>query len=90
MWPTWTKTQQFLAKEWKSFHLLGKKLDYLHLKDSLKYVCGLYLKQLLTPPQCKIIVAYHTSNQRLAIELDDGRLSLSLEILDNAVFGPTM
>ena len=26
----------FLAKEWNSFHLLGKKLDYLHLNTSRK------------------------------------------------------
>ena len=52
----------FLAKEWNSFHLSRKKLDYLHLKEFLEYVCELYLKQPLTPPQRKIIVAYHTSN----------------------------
>ena len=61
--------EAFLAKEWNSFHLLGKKLDYLHLKDFLKYKCELYLKQSLTPPQCKVIVDYHTSNHRLAIEI---------------------
>jgi hypothetical protein len=31
------------------FHLFGKKLDYLHLKDFLKKECELYLKQPLTP-----------------------------------------
>ena len=46
-----------------------KKLDYLHLKDTLKYECELYLKQPLTPPQRKIIVSYSTSNHRLAIEI---------------------
>jgi len=60
--------EAFLAKEWNSFHLSGKKLDYLHLKDFLKYECELYLKQPLTPPQRKIIAAYRTSNHRLAIE----------------------
>ena len=30
--------------------------------------CGLYLKQPLTPPQCKIIAAYYTSNHTLAIK----------------------
>ena len=35
----------FLAKEWNSFHLSRKKLDYLHLKDFLKYKCELHLKQ---------------------------------------------
>ena len=45
----------FLAKEWNSFHLSGKKLDYLHLKNLLKYKCELYLKQQLTTPQRKII-----------------------------------
>ena len=41
----------FLANKWNSFHLLGKKVDYIHLKDFLKYECALlHLKQLLTPP----------------------------------------
>jgi hypothetical protein len=35
----------FLAKEWNSFHLSEKKIDYLHLKDFLKYECELYSKQ---------------------------------------------
>ena len=29
----------FLAKEWNTFHLLWKKLDYLHLKDFPKSKC---------------------------------------------------
>ena len=58
--------ESFLAKEWNSFHLSGKKLDYLHLK---LYECELYLKQPLTPPKRKIIVAYLTMNHRLAIEI---------------------
>ena len=48
------------VKEWNSFHLSMKKQDYLHLEDFLKYECELYLKQPLTPPQCKIIVSYCT------------------------------
>ena len=66
----WTSSfyPKSIAKEWKSFHLYGKKLDYLHLKDFLKYKSEFYLKQLLTPPQRKIIVAYRTSNHRLVIE----------------------
>jgi hypothetical protein len=80
----------FIAKEWKSFHLIGKKLDYLHLKDFLKYECELYLKQPLTPPQCKIIVAYHALTIKLPLKLDDGQLFLSFEILDYATFVPTM
>ena len=72
--PTTSKTtyvdikEAFLAKEWNSFHLFEKKLDYLHLKDFLKYECELYLKQSLTPPQRKIIAAYRTSNHTLVIE----------------------
>ena len=46
----------------------------------LKHECEMYLKQPLTPPQHKIIAAYRTSNHRLAIELGDGQLSLSLDI----------
>ena len=58
--------------------------NYLHLKDFLKYRCELYLKQPLTPPQRKIIVAYRTSNHRLT--LDGGELSLFLEIINYATF----
>ena len=59
--------EDFLAKEWNSFHLSRKKLYYLHLKDFLKYDCELYLKQPLTPTQRDIIATYRTSNHRLAI-----------------------
>ena len=58
----------FLANKWNSFHLSWKKLDYIHLKDFLKYKCELYLKQPLNPSQRKIIVAYHALNHGLAIE----------------------
>ena len=58
----------FLVEKWNSFHLSRNTVDYLHLNDFLEYECELYLKQSLTPPQHKIIVAYHTSNHRLAIE----------------------
>jgi hypothetical protein len=33
-------------------------VDYLHLKDFLKYECEVYLRQPLTPSKCKIIVTY--------------------------------
>ena len=67
----------FLVKEWNSSHLSGKKLGYLHLKDFHEYKCELYLKQPLTPPQHKIIAAYHTSNHDLLLKLDNVKLSLS-------------
>ena len=57
----------FLTKECNSFHVLGKKLIYLHLKDFLKYECEMYLKKSLSPPQRKIIDAYHTMNHTLAV-----------------------
>jgi hypothetical protein len=53
-----------LAEEWNSFHLSWKNLQRI-----FSYKCILYLKQSLTPPQRKIIVAYRTSNHRLAIEI---------------------
>ena len=40
----------FLANKWNSFHLLGTKLDYIHLQDFWNMNCELYLKQPLTPP----------------------------------------
>jgi hypothetical protein len=70
----------FLAKEWNSFQLTRRRLDYLNLKKLPNYECALYLKQPLTPPQCKIIVAYHTSKHRLAIEIAGGHLSQCLGI----------
>ena len=68
----------FLAKEWNSLHLSGKKLDYLHLEHFLKF--KLYLHQSLTPPQCKIVVAYCTLNRRVAIEIGLWPIILSLDI----------
>jgi len=61
--------EAFLVKEWYSFHCSRKELDYLHLKDFLKYECKLYLEQPLTSPQCKFIIAYRTLNHRLGIEI---------------------
>ena len=68
------------------FPSLWEVLDYLHLKDFLKYECELYLKQPLIPPQCKMIVA----TIDLPLKLDDERVSLSLEILEYAAFAPIM
>ena len=47
----------FLTREWNSFHLLGKRLDYLHLKgffSNANVKCT--QSNPSTPPQCKIIV----------------------------------
>ena len=62
--------EAFLVEEWSSFHLSREKQDFLtsHPNDFLKYEYELYLKQPMTQPQCKIIVAYHTSNRKLVIE----------------------
>jgi hypothetical protein len=51
------------------FPSFGEEIRLLHLKDFLKYVSGMYLKQPLTLPQHKIVVAYHTSNHGLAIKI---------------------
>jgi hypothetical protein len=49
--------------------------------------CELYSKQPLTPPQHNIIAAYLASNHiYLPLKLDNGRLSLPLEILDYTTF----
>ena len=81
-----------LAKVWNSFHLLGRKLGYPHLKDSLKYECELYLKRPSTPPQWQIQKAYRTPNHRLTIEnwtMVD-HIYLSLEIIYYTTHAPTM
>ena len=82
----------FLTKEWNSFHFLGKKLDYLHLKNFLKYECEVYLKQPLTnttttQDHC-VLTAPLIIN--LPLKLDNGRVFLSLEILDHATFALVM
>jgi hypothetical protein len=59
----------FSLKEWNPFHLAERELYDLHLEDFLNYECKLYFKQLSTPPQYKIIVAYRTLIHRLAIEI---------------------
>ena len=52
--------------------------------------CELYLKQPWNPPQGKIIMPFRILNYRLAIKLDNGRLSLSLKIMDHAIFALMM
>ena len=48
--------------------------------------CELYLKQPLTSPQCKTIVAYHTLNHRLAIETGEWpRVASSRDYLTFAI-----
>ena len=82
--------EALLVKEWYSFHLSWKKLDNFHLKDFFYYKCGLYLKQLLTSPQCKVIVAYRTSTIDLPLKMDGGWLSPSIEMIDNVIFALIM
>ena len=63
-----------------------KIYDYLHLKDFLRYECELYLNQPLAPSQRKVPTTPQTID--LSMKLDDGQLSLSLEILNYATFDP--
>ena len=58
-------------------------VEYLHLKEFLKYVCELYLRQWLTPSQRKIIAVYRTSNHRLAIKI--GQWSTTIISRDNSL-----
>jgi hypothetical protein len=60
-------------------------MEYTRLppRQGLKYECELYLKQPLTPPQCKIIVAYRITNHRLAIGI--GRWSTYYISRDNRI-----
>jgi len=70
----------FFAREWNSFHFFGKKLDYLHLKDFLKYECELHLKQPINTTTRKIIVAYRILNHRLVVETGQwSTIPISLE-----------
>ena len=54
------------------FHLFAL-LDYLYLKDFLKYECELYLKQPLTPIECKIIVSIAPQIIDLTLKLNNGQ-----------------
>ena len=59
----------FLPKSGFLYPSPWEEVEYVHLKDFLKNECVLYLKQSLTsPPPSKVIVAYCTSNHRLAIQ----------------------
>ena len=69
------------------FSSLRGKLDYVHLKDFLKYERKLYLKQPIdtttmqdhcSTPQLKII--------ELLLKLNSDQLSLSLEMKNYATF----
>ena len=55
--------------------VVGAFVHYIYFLniDFHNYECLSYLKQLLTPPQGKIIVAYDNANHRLAIEIGRGR-----------------
>jgi hypothetical protein len=72
-----------LVKEWNSFHLPRKKLDYLYFKDLFKYKCELHLKQPLTPPQRKIMMLTASQITSLSLKLSGNQLSLSLKIIDH-------
>ena len=63
----------FIGKEWNSFHVLGKKLDYVHPKDFLNYECESLLP---TAPQ----------TIDLPLKLASGRLSQSLGIKEYVNF----
>ena len=52
-----------------SFHLLGKKTILPPPQGFLKYEHELDLMQPLTRPRCKIIIAYCTANDRLAMDI---------------------
>ena len=90
----WEKKQT-----WSFFiYILWDKLLLVHLctifnlqsSDFHNYVCKLYLKQPLTPPQGKIIVAYDNANHRLAIEASWGWINPIVEIIYDATLALTM
>ena len=41
--------QDFVAQEWHYVHLMGKKLDYVHLKHFLNYDANRTWEQPLSP-----------------------------------------
>lgn len=42
----------FFANEWSSFHLLGKQVDYLRLKNFFKYKCEATIDTIITQDRC--------------------------------------
>ena len=77
----------FLAKEWKSFHLLGKKTRLLPPQGFyLKYECELYLKQPWLRHNTRSMLPTTPRTIDLPLKLNNEWISLSLEILDYAIF----
>ena len=83
---TWTYVDMkevLLAKERNSFHLTRKKLDYLHFKTFLKY--DFAPKATIDSNTTQHMVIVFTAPRTIDLP-DDGRVSLSLEILDYVTY----
>jgi hypothetical protein len=59
----------FLAKEWNTFHLKGKRLGHLHLKGLFQLRMWIVLESTLDTTQRKIVVAIDTSSHIVDIEI---------------------
>ena len=78
-----------LPKSANSFRLTEQRSYCLHLNNFLNYECESHLKQPLTSPSLKIIVAYCTLNLRFAIEVSRQSIIQSLQITHCATFALT-
>ena len=66
----WRSQRRFFLLKSRLFPSLMEETSLSSLKRIIKYECELHLKQLMTSPQCKIIIAYSTPNHRLANEIE--------------------
>jgi hypothetical protein len=64
-----TSTKEVFLAKGEKFPTLKEEKKLPTPQGFFKYECEFYLKQPLTPPQLKTIIAYRTTNHRLAIEI---------------------
>lgn len=76
--------EDFLVKRWNSFHFLKENTRLPLVFGIHKSNGDIHLKQLLIPPQRKIIIDYGTSYHILAIEFWRCKF-LSLKLLQYAI-----
>ena len=82
--------EALLAKEWNSLHSLGKKLVYLHLKMSSNMNVNCTWSNYWVHHNTRSLLLTSPLTIDFQLKLDNGQLSLYLEILDYATFAPIM
>ena len=86
----WYLKEAIIAKECNSFHLPRKKLDYLHFKDFSITNVNWTLSNHLLHHNTRLLLLFASQTIDLPLRLDNGRISLSLEIIDHVIFALIM